>query len=419
MTHSASDAGTRGVGIGHRVAGGLLMAVLVLYPAVGLLTKNALGTLFLLSAVLILGLAWAADRRRLIPGWEASVLAVLLGSAASVGLVLGVCERCGEQTIEKLPLALLLLWIGSAPLLSTSLPAARRVLTATLGGIGLGLVVGMIELSADAWIYRMVNGFDSTQDVWRSRYNRGVTALLLLSWVVVPGLMATRRRAWAIGLVVAATGLALWSDSAATQLAAGVALVVWLIALAAPRGALLLVLTGSAAIIVSAPWTLGELLGVVSGMGWSFAPSHFERLEIWNHASGHALSGPWWGHGIGSHRTLPLIDAATTTYAILQKPPIHAHNAAVQLWIEFGWMGAFLGVGLLWVIWRELMGKTDTMPIPPSFVAAAAAGLTISMLAYGTWQISWLGTIGTVLVVAKASAALAASALHEGSGGQS
>ena len=390
------------------------MAVLALYPAIGLLTKNALGTLFLLSATLILGLAWMAarggSRPTLQPGWDASVAAVLLISAASTGLVLGVCERCGTQTIEKLPLAVLLLWIGTAPLLAGSVPAAGRLIKAAVLGIALGLAVGAVELGADAWIYRLANGFDETQDVWRSRYNRGVTALLLLAWVAAPGLVASGKRAWAVVLVVAVTALAFWSDSSATQLAAVAALAAWLAALVVPRVTLAIVLVGTFVLVASAPWTLGGLLSVAGDLGLSFAPSHFERLEIWNHAAGHALSGPWWGHGIGSHRTLPLPEASAAIYAILEKPPIHAHNAAIQLWIEFGWLGPLLGAACLWVIWRHVGVRLGGATAVPAFTAAVTAALAISMLAYGMWQISWLGTLGTVLIVAKASETLARSA---------
>jgi O-antigen ligase len=134
------------------------------------------------------------------------------------------------------------------------------------------------------------------------------------------------------------------------------------------------------------------LWGVRSGFfSWLHVlvpPSWDHRLNIWaftaNQILHHALRG--WG-----------IDAARTFGDAI---PLHTHNAAMQLWLELGAVGAALVAAFFaWVLYR-VVGWTEANRRDGAMAAAATVSyLVIGGLSFGVWQEWWLA-LGALTIIA-------------------
>ena len=134
------------------------------------------------------------------------------------------------------------------------------------------------------------------------------------------------------------------------------------------------------------------LWGVRSGFfAWlyAFAPASWDhRLNIWaftgNLIVEHALRG--WG-----------VDASRTFGPAI---PLHTHNAALQLWLELGALGAAMAAAFFaWVLYR-IVGWTGESRRDGAMAAAVTVSyLVIGGLSFGVWQEWWLA-LGALAAVA-------------------
>lgn len=112
-----------------------------------------------------------------------------------------------------------------------------------------------------------------------------------------------------------------------------------------------------------------------------------QRLEIWYSLSNLVAEKPLFGYGIDGTRSL-----------ILQSPGLfwtnptvlHPHNFALQLWLEFGVMGAIIGSGILSYI-CVLISRIDGPFAQRAVLAGFVAWLVVAATGYSLWQSWWLG----------------------------
>lgn len=134
------------------------------------------------------------------------------------------------------------------------------------------------------------------------------------------------------------------------------------------------------------------LWGVRSGLfAWLHAiapPSWDARLNIWAFAANkiveHALRG--WG-----------IDASRVFGAAI---PLHTHNAALQLWLELGALGAALAAAFFaWVLYRIVAWTGENRRDGAMAAATLTAYVVIGGLSFGVWQEWWLA-LGVIAAIA-------------------
>jgi O-antigen ligase len=119
------------------------------------------------------------------------------------------------------------------------------------------------------------------------------------------------------------------------------------------------------------------------------------RTDIWRFAADRVLERPFLGWGLDAARTFsPQI-------------PLHTHNAAIQIWLELGAVGAALAA----LFWLWIGGRIDAIeardrPLAAACAACASAYLTIGALSFGVWQEWWLG-LGALAVASCAALAAA------------
>jgi O-antigen ligase len=147
--------------------------------------------------------------------------------------------------------------------------------------------------------------------------------------------------------------------------------------------------------IVVAPFIFAPMVvlwGVRSGLfAWLHViapPSWDHRLNIWaftaNQIVQHALRG--WG-----------IDASRTFGPAI---PLHTHNAALQLWLELGSLGAALAAAFFaWILYRIVAWTGEDRRDGAMAAGALVSYLVIGGLSFGVWQEWWLA-LGALTAIA-------------------
>lgn len=124
--------------------------------------------------------------------------------------------------------------------------------------------------------------------------------------------------------------------------------------------------------------------------------SIIHRFEVWNHAAEQAMKSPVYGQGIEALRFLK-----SEKFMENQKSDdvLHAHNAALQIWVEFGAIGILLVSFYLLYVFRSIRAEDDPH-VRLFYVSVFMVCFCCSMTGYGLWQ-GWL--LGLFLVVAATS----------------
>lgn len=318
---------------------------------------------------------------------------VILLSAASILWSVST-EESLDRTLKFLPF---LPFAMMMPLL-WRYPSERAIevaLQTTVWAWVIGLVLMNIELMFDLPIYRLIKGLDFEKHVNPSYINRQVVFLCLLLFILYPiylrksATSAQRFLKYAIPLLTALMLVSTESQSAVMAFLVGTLTLLffpswskwgWL----ALKIFLVVMMFAAPLISMYGFQYLAENLSQYEFFQDSYAAS---RLEIWDMISRRMLESPLYGFGIESTRTMTF-DVANLYHPV--KVVLHPHNFAVQMWIEFGVIGAAFGSGFLW--W--LVSRIERLPdaLQRSALPCFMGTLTIAATGYGLWQGWWLGT---------------------------
>ena len=119
--------------------------------------------------------------------------------------------------------------------------------------------------------------------------------------------------------------------------------------------------------------------------------SGVHRLIIWRFTSERIAERPAFGWGLNSSQAIPGSEGVFGPFA--QALPLHPHNAALQLWLELGVVGAALGSALIATIFVAIR-RTASSPADTAFAwALVLAAMVICSLSYGIWQTWWLAAL--------------------------
>ena len=162
------------------------------------------------------------------------------------------------------------------------------------------------------------------------------------------------------------------------------------------RGVWIILAFALSALIFVTPWLSQYLMRDVApalptmpflGRGQGYAAN---RIEIWDYVSRYALQKPWLGFGIDSTRAVTAFDSHQIYQPGITIP--HPHNFAVQLWMEFGVVGAILGAGLTLTILHYLRAQ-PSLTARRLGLGTFLACLSAAAMTYSTWQGWWLGLL--------------------------
>jgi O-antigen ligase len=248
----------------------------------------------------------------------------------------------------------------------------------------LGLVI-LLDASRGAEIYLSLAaaaGKHIHTDIARRNITQGEYAIVLFVWAVSVRLFEMRLQALILllfGSVIGASLLLHEADAPLAALALGFAafIMVWRFrtAAVAALGVATTVYWLAAPFVVMVGWRAG----VITTLYRYTPPSWSQRLDIWTFSTARIREKPWAGWGLDASRTFG------------DKVLLHTHDAALQIWLELGAVGAILAavfwIGLWGVI--EVWARRDR-PLAAAAAATAVAYLTIGALSFGVWQEWWL-----------------------------
>ncbi|WP_440958872.1 O-antigen ligase family protein [Oceanicaulis sp. LC35] len=246
-----------------------------------------------------------------------------------------------------------------------------------------GMIGGWIELNLEESTYPA----EAIRNA-KVTLSRGATAFLMLAGPVA--LMLWRRgetldRAGAMILIVMAGFAAASFDVEANILAFGCGLAIAGATLFKPRLAPQMLLGGAGVWVLGAPLFMGIGLALLpDGLEDRLPLSWAWRLEIWRAVLDQIRQAPLIGHGLDSMRALS--DPVPYRDIIIDRLPLHAHNAGLQIWMDAGATGAILCSATLFAA-AGALGRarlsTDQL-ISLSYVGGI--WLVSIMLGYGVYQ---------------------------------
>jgi O-antigen ligase len=198
-------------------------------------------------------------------------------------------------------------------------------------------------------------------------------------------------------MVAGAIGLHVDTPILALVVSTAVFLMIW----KTGRVGLMILLVGVAAYFALAPLLVHWIApldplhiaeGEVGKESWG------ARIALWRFAADRILERPLFGWGLDASRAFP------------DFIPLHTHDAAMQLWLELGLVGAALtAVFFVWLIGR--IDKLEAVDRPAAAAAAASlsAYLVVGALSFGAWQEWWLAlaALASAAVIALVRAAKA------------
>ncbi len=380
-----------------------LVVMLLVVPTVAVLQFRAIAlvTSLGLLAVVVAG-------RRVTGAWPWPRIGPVVWAALAIGAWTMVSAAWAPDPMRALGTGLrfggFVLLAAAAARAMAAEPGERMALVARCLVIGLAIGIALAaadHLSGNA-IRAAVRGLREVP-VWLFfglKSAVAVIAVLLPVAAAWPGL----RWWWRVALVVAglAASVLLPAESAKIAAFAGILALgaAWLLGRWAGR----LIGVGAAVVVLVAPLLTGAVLPRLPGLE-AIQPSAAHRILIWDFAIQRIAEKPVLGWGGESARAIPggtaLFDRATLDRFGLtsdasrawfarppaQRLPLHTHNAALQVWLELGAVGAVLAAALL-----AALGFAAAR-LGPGAVGAYGAALVVGMLSYGIWQEWWIGML--------------------------
>jgi O-antigen ligase len=116
-------------------------------------------------------------------------------------------------------------------------------------------------------------------------------------------------------------------------------------------------------------------------------PSWAARMTYWSHAIDWIFDRPLRGWGLDASRAMgPGIQ-------------LHPHNAALQVWLELGLIGA-VAAAVFWALSLLRLARERPDGRAAAVAGSVAAFVFISWVNYGAWQAWWLAVGGLIPVIA-------------------
>ena len=387
-------------------AGWVMTVTAGLTPLVAYLGSQGFAPLIALAGLLSVPLFFRGRRPEL---GQALLAALAVWAVVSMAWSVAVPHKPdlttyeGVESLTGVKLVLQLALYGAFVAASTAMSkvaGARTALVLTVGLLAMSAVF-LVEAVFKAPLYQWFRAAigQATRPDWAMRDVARVSYVLtLLFWPVA---LQLDRRWWRLAVAAMAVAIVVGAyllNADAPLAALIVSTVVFVAVRIWGRPALFVWMGGLALYFMAAPLLVHALGGGplihpaaddIRVQSWAI------RLDIWRFAADRILERPFFGWGLDAARTFsPLI-------------PLHTHNAAIQIWLELGAVGAAITT----LFWLWLAGRIDALETRDRALGAAAAAcasayLTIGALSFGVWQEWWLA-LGAVSVAACAALAAA------------
>lgn len=274
---------------------------------------------------------------------------------------------------------------------------------------GIAAVLLNIEYMTNMAMFRAMRGLDAAANLDMYELNRAAVAVALLMLPCAGMVYGHMRRmgagagmAWArVALYVALFVPAISQTKSQTaQMVFVVGLLMLLLFPVMWRRAWQALAVVLVAGLITAPFLAQYLFSLapppesvpVDGIwAWVREGNIFPRLEIWDYVSRYALQNPLTGFGIEATKMVEAFDNKELFQPGLTI--LHPHNGALQIWIEFGVIGAVLAAAGAWVMLTQVIARIEGMLGRRMAGASFAGAMLVALTSYGLWQGWWLGLV--------------------------
>ena len=363
---------------------------------------------------------------------------LFLAAAAMIAAAVALLERRGRMAAEEIGQAFLtplgmaslaflawalvsILWSASPAttalsLLEALVPAASALIIAVgLSGqtrhfrsrtAALGLAFGL-ALACAVMLLDLATGM-SLQRVLGSRaqafvLNRAILTVLVVGtpvlWWLARDRLLPRSVYLAFGGLLAVSVIS--SHSGAAVVGSACALLIYGLARYAPRSAVGALLIGAFLSLAAAP-VIGETLfrSISKAAHERMTGASSEaRVAIWRSFEVVVRERPLLGWGFGVSPVIaddPRVrQIDPDTRAMLGVG--HPHNAALQIWVELGAVGAALAF-LVFAFLLRSIARLDADAAAPRLALVAGAGM-VALVGHGAWQGWWIACLGLAAVL--------------------
>lgn len=273
---------------------------------------------------------------------------------------------------------------------------------ACMAAVALTALMLLVEAFADMPINRLDEAANVDPVKLMRNPAKGASFLVLMLWPAMGALIGGapwERGAWKILFALSAV-CALQFGMEANALALGVGLVAFLIALSAPRFALIALGLGLAGWLIAAPFVTPVIMAqeaLVARLPDSWAI----RAEMWTFVSERIREALVMGHGMDAARTIE--GQSEVRGIVFNLVSLHPHSASLQIWYELGAVGAGLGaLALIVGGFAAAAGLAKQREAAAAVAGVMASAGVIANVSFGAWQEWWLS--GIVIAAACANA---------------
>ena len=323
-------------------------------------------------------------------------------------------------------LGFLLLGAAAAQAVAEDPEAPRLIPRALCIGIGVLGVLAAADMLSNNAIRAAVRTARARTDPFLIT---GLKPAVTLLGVLLPMVAAERATTWywRLAIIVAGLAAAVIIPAETAKISVVVGLLVWALARFVGPAMGTVVGAGLAVAIVATPLFLSFAMPRLPSLeGRPMSAVH--RVLIWDFTLQRMADRPTLGWGADGSRFIPGGSDHFPTEALerfgLNSPysrrwfthpgslqlSLHPHNAALQVWLEFGPIGALLAAWLAFALGRAA-GR-----LSPGATGSLAAGAVTAMLSYGVWQEWWIGSILMLAIIATALGAAARAGPPGGAG---
>ncbi len=387
----------------RKLSGWVAICFAFLIPWVSFLAPRAAGLVVPVAATLLLATTlthrgnWQNLRS---PLWFA-VAGVLIFLCLSV--LWAPNQEIGWERFAKLALFLPL---GTAFVMLVRWDAVdvdNRILIAILAGLALSVLLMGFHVTTQGGVYALLKSAAPSKEMF-AVINRPSVVLVLCFSAGVLALKKLEQERLAIPLGAVLLGILFFSTSQSALFGAIVWLSTYLAFLMMPTIAHRLMLWGGALFILMHPILVIGVQQIDAERSIDHAESSVgARLDIWYAVAHKILESPVYGYGLEAARSIT--DWSVEFVYYNGNSMLHPHNGLLQVWLEFGVIGAGLvGVGWIWLS-RSLLRVPGTAL--PAIAALLMTSLFVLTVSHGLWQSWWLwslfGVSALTILVLRAS----------------
>ena len=270
----------------------------------------------------------------------------------------------------------------------------KRLACAVIAGFALLILFLGFELLTDGLIVRMaLPAKYAEQPLIYVIVSRGSVFMALMMWPTLLAFRTVQRRMGVVAAIGGAIGIAFLTEHGATRLGIAAGLATLGLVYSFGRRAVVWIGSLCIALILSAPLLA---LGSMSPQSWPVVAgwlklSAVHRLYIWQFVAERVWERPLFGWGFDASGQIPGGDTLTPIGA--PSISVHPHNAALQIWLELGAVGAALSALLIAATVLKLARFDTDRFTQATATAALVTSFAVASVSFSIWQSWWLGSL--------------------------